>query len=77
MSKAAARSTPLFNALEVRAHFVLRGTSCHQWARTHGFKFRHLYQILSGQRHGLRPEGKRIVMALRRELRSGQATGKG
>lgn len=70
--KCKANLQPLFNALEVRAHFLIRGSSCQKWAAAHGFKFRHLSQIIRGQRHGIRPEGRRIVAALQRELRTGR-----
>lgn len=69
MTNAKPISTPLFNPHVVRAHFVLRGTSCAAWAEAQGFGRREVWKILNGKRLGTGKLGKRIVTALKRELK--------
>lgn len=60
---------PLFNPHVVRAHFVLRGTSCAAWAQSMGWDRREVWKIITGKRLGGGKLGKRIVTALNRELK--------
>ena len=62
------KKSPPFNPHVVRAHFVLRGTSCKRWALGNGFKYRHVHQIIHGIRQGGK-NGTRIITALKAELK--------
>jgi len=69
MSTAKPQSTPQFNPHVVRAHFVLRGTSCAAWSEAKGFGRREVWKIINGKRLGTGKLGKRIVTALKHELK--------
>jgi len=60
---------PLFNPHVVRAHFVLRGTSCAAWAVANGYDRRYVWKIITGKKRGTGKLGKRIVFLLNRELK--------
>lgn len=69
MRAAKSKPAPHFNPHVVRAHFVLRGTSCAAWSEAKGFGRREVWKIINGKRLGTGKLGKRIVVALRNELK--------
>ena len=64
-----AKSKHQFNPHQVRAYFVLRGTSCAAWSEAKGFGRREVWKIINGKRLGTGKLGKRIVIALQNELK--------
>lgn len=69
MSPSKVKPTQHFNPHVVRAHFVLRGTSCAAWSEAKGFGRREVWKIINGKRLGTGKLGKRIVTALKNELK--------
>lgn len=61
-------STNPFKPSEVRAHFILRGTTYTAWGRARGFHKSTLCKLISGQHKGLHPVTKRMRLALEKEL---------
>lgn len=55
---------PVRTAEDIRQIFSTRGLSIAEWARQQGFSVPLVYQVLSGQRKGMRGQSHRIAVAL-------------
>jgi len=55
---------PVRTAEDIRQIFSARGLSIAEWARQQGFSVPLVYQVLSGQRKGLRGQSHRIAVSL-------------
>jgi len=51
-------------AAEARQWFAYHGVSVAQWAREHGFSRELVYQVLGGQKKGLRGQSHDIAVSL-------------
>lgn len=54
---------------EVKAAFVLRGTTLNQWAKSHGFDPSHVQKSVVGQRRG--PVARKLLEAVMNSVRGG------